>query len=181
MRENYNDYTFFLNRPDLTRLYEEGRSVRKVSVLFVCHGNICRSPMAESYFTWLVGRKGLAQRFAISSAATHPDELGNPPHRGTREKLAEEGIPLIAHRARLLERADGERCDFILGMDAENLRHMHRILGDCRAKVGLLLDDAPHPRAIADPWYTGDFDATFADVAEGCRTFLEKLQREKLV
>ena len=151
--------------------------MQPVHVLFVCHGNICRSPMAESYFTELVRREGLSAKFVIGSAATHTDALGHAPHRGTREKLAQEGIPLVPHRARLLTRADGEAYDYILGMDAENERHMRRILGDCRAKVGLLLDFTTHPRAIADPWYTGNFDATFADISEGCHAFLETLRK----
>lgn len=147
------------------------------NVLFVCHGNICRSPMAESYFTWLVRTQCLADKFTISSAATHTDELGNAPHFGTRQKLAQEGIPLVPHRARLLTRRDGEIYDYILGMDAENARHMRRILGDCRAKTALLLDFTNHPRAIADPWYTGNFDETFSDIEEGCRAFLEMLSK----
>ena len=100
-----------------------------INVLFVCHGNICRSTMAESVFTDLINRRGLSKKFAISSAATHTDELGNPPHYGTREKLRRENIPLVPHRARLLTRADGEMYDYIIGMDEENLRHMKRILG----------------------------------------------------
>lgn len=149
-------------------------------VLFVCHGNICRSTMAESVFTDMVKKRGLAGKFEISSAATHPDELGNPPHYGTREKLREVGIPLVPHRARLLTRADGEYYDYILGMDAENARCMRRILGDCRAEVRLLLDYTERPRAIADPWYTGNFDATYADISEGCAAFLRVLGEEKL-
>lgn len=134
--------------------------------------------MAESYFTRLVKERGLAQRFTISSAATHTDELGNPPHAGTREMLAREGIPLVPHRARLLTREDGARYDYILGMDGENARYMRRILGECSARIALLLDFTAHPRAIADPWYTGNFDETFADIAEGCAAFLEYLQKE---
>lgn len=144
-------------------------------VLFVCHGNICRSPMAESYFTYLVHRRGLADHFSISSAATHTDELGNPPHFGTRQKLEREGIPLVPHRARLLTKKDGETYDYILGMDAENARHMRRILGNCRAKVALLLDFTDHPRAIADPWYTGNFDETYSDIVKGSIAFLDSL------
>lgn len=151
-----------------------------INVLFVCHGNICRSTMAESVFTDLVTRHGCAEKFHISSAATHADELGNPPHYGTREKLRRENIPLVPHRARLLTRADGESYDYIIGMDEENLRHMKRILGTAReGKISLLLDYTSHPRAIADPWYTGNFDATYNDVREGCEAFLEWLQREK--
>ena len=151
-----------------------------INVLFVCHGNICRSTMAESVFTDLVNRRGLSKKFAISSAATHADELGNPPHYGTREKLRRENIPLVPHRARLLTRDDGEKYDYIIGMDEENLRHMKRIIGTAyEGKNSLLLDYSSHPRAIADPWYTGNFDATYDDVREGCEAFLAWLQREK--
>lgn len=151
-----------------------------INVLFVCHGNICRSTMAESVFTDLVNRRGLSKKFAISSAATHADELGNPPHYGTREKLRRENVPLVPHRARLLTRDDGEKYDYIIGMDEENLRHMKRILGTAyEGKNSLLLDYSSHPRAIADPWYTGNFDATYDDVREGCEAFLAWLQREK--
>lgn len=149
--------------------------MRKTRILFVCHGNICRSTMAESVFAYMAAQRGLQDAFEISSAATHTDEIGNPPHRGTREKLFREGIPLVPHRARLLTPADGAYYDHIIGMDAENARHMRRILGDCRAKVSLLLDDAPRPRPIADPWYTGNFDETFDDVSEGCTLLLDKL------
>ena len=137
--------------------------------------------MAESYFDFLIRQKGLDDWFSISSAATHTDELGNIPHYGTREKLTEKGIPLVPHRARLLMRQDGAEQDYILGMDTENLRHMRRILGDCRAHVGLLLDYTSHPRAIADPWYSGNFDETFSDISDGCNAFLEYLLRERLI
>ena len=102
--------------------------MKKTKVLFVCHGNICRSTMAESVFTHIVRERGLAELFEISSAATHTDEIGNPPHRGTQAKLREVGIPLVPHRARLLTRSDGAYYDYIIGMDGENARHMRRIL-----------------------------------------------------
>ena len=152
--------------------------MKKIKILFVCHGNICRSTMAESVFSHMVKAAGGSDLFEISSAATHTDELGNPPHYGTREKLAREGIPLVPHRARLLTRADGAYYDFIIGMDEENARHMRRILGDCRAKVCLLLDFTAAPRAIADPWYTGNFDETFDDVTEGCAALLKYVSGE---
>ena len=137
--------------------------------------------MAESYFDFLVRQRGYAGRFSVSSAATHTDELGNIPHYGTREKLAAEGIPLVPHRARLLTRQYGAEQDYILGMDSENLRYMRRILGSCLAHTGLLLDYSARPRAIADPWYTGNFDETFSDISEGCNAFLEYLLRERLI
>lgn len=151
----------------------------KIKILFVCHGNICRSTMAQSVFAAMVKAAGAEDAFYVDSAATHPDELGNPPHYGTREKLKKEGVPLVPHRARLLTRADGEAFDYIVGMDGENMRHMRRILGGCRAKVCLLLDGTAHPRPIADPWYTGDFDETYRDVTEGCTALLHALTEGK--
>lgn len=152
--------------------------MKKIKVLFVCHGNICRSTMAESVLSFMVKQRGWEDRFEISSAATHTDEIGNPPHYGTREKLRREGIPLIPHRARLLTERDGMYYDYIIGMDAENARCMRRILVDCAAKVCLLLDFSSDPRPIADPWYTGNFDETYTDICEGCTCFLDGLTEE---
>ena len=132
-------------------------------------------------FLFLFGTRYALLGITVSSAATHTDELGNPPHYGTREKLAREHIPLVPHRARLLTREDGEKYDFILGMDEANVRNMRRILGDHSAKTGLLLDFSDRPRAIADPWYTGNFDVTFSDIAEGCTAFLGYLIKEGLI
>lgn len=139
-----------------------------VRIIFVCHGNICRSPMAESIFAFRAEREGILSEVVVSSAATHADELGNPPHGGTRRKLAQMKVPLIPHRARLLERSDGEKFDYFIGMDAENRRDMERILGANSAhKIRLLLDFTDHPRDVADPWYTGDFDETYEDIVRG--------------
>ncbi len=152
-----------------------------IEILFVCHGNICRSPMAQSVFASLLSRENLNGKVGVDSAAAHTDEIGNPPHRGTVEKLKAERIALIPHRARLLTRRDGEKYDFIIGMDEANVRDIRRIVGDgARAKVCKLLDFTARPRAIADPWYTGDFDATFSDVAEGCRALLAYLKENCL-
>ncbi len=129
--------------------------------------------MAESIFMHIAEERGLGGEVAAASAAAHSDELGNPPHRGTREKLAEMGIPLIPHRARLLTREDGERYDLLIGMDEANRRDILRVVGAKNAhKVKCLLDFSAHPRAIADPWYTGNFDETFNDVWEGCNALL---------
>lgn len=151
------------------------------NILFVCHGNICRSPMAESVFTFLVRKKGMEKEISCASAAAHTDEIGNAPHYGTREKLRKEGIPLVPHRARLMTKADGEEFDLLVGMDEYNVRDMKRIVGEKNAhKVHLLLEYAGSARPIADPWYTGDFDETFEDVMEGCTALLDALQNKKI-
>ena len=132
--------------------------------------------MAESVFVYLANARGLSGKATAASAAAHTDEIGNPPHRGTRAKLAEEGIPLIPHRARLLTRADGDKYDLLIGMDEYNRRDILRIVGAGNAhKVKCLLDFTAHPRAIADPWYTGNFDETYRDVVEGCNALLDSL------
>ena len=145
-----------------------------MNIIFICHGNICRSPMAESVCAYLAKKRGMA--LTVASAAAHTDEIGNPPHRGTREKLKKMGIPLIDHRARLLTRADGDKYDLLIGMDDYNVRDIKRIVGERNAhKVKMLLDYTAHPRAIADPWYTGNFDETFCDILEGCQALLDSL------
>ena len=144
-------------------------------ILFVCHGNICRSTMAEYVMRHLVAEAGLGERFFIDSAATSAEEIGNPVHHGTRRKLAEVGIPCGGHRARQMTRADYNAFDLLIGMDEANRRNMLRILGgDPAGKVSLLLDWCGGG-AIADPWYTGNFDDTYLDVLRGCRALLEKL------
>lgn len=154
------------------------KGLEMIKILFVCHGNICRSTMAESVFQDLVRKRGLENKFLIDSAATHSDEIGNPPHRGTREKLEREKIPLVPHRARLMKPEDGERFDLLIGMDEANRRDMIRIVGERNAgKVSLLLDGTARPRPIADPWYTGDFDETFRDISEGTAALLDRLLR----
>ena len=150
-----------------------------IKVLFVCHGNICRSPMAESVMTYMVKLCGLEKEFEISSAAAHRDELGNPPHAGTREILRQKGIPLVKHYARLLTVKDGEEYDYLIGMDDYNVHDMQKIVGEpYRKKVYKLLDFTSTPRAIADPWYTGDFELTYRDVEYGCKELINFL-REK--
>ena len=148
-------------------------------ILMVCLGNICRSPMAEYVLRHLVREVGLEDEIQVDSAATSRYQIGDTPHRGTRRVLAEHGIPCGNHRARQLTRADYERYDLIIGMDDQNLRDILRIVGrDRRHKVRTLLDGTAHPRAIADPWYTGDFETTYADVREGCEALLAGLARE---
>ena len=145
-------------------------------ILFVCHGNICRSTMAEYVLKHLVSQAGLDREFTIDSAATSDEELGNPIYPPARAKLQREGVPLTGHRARQLQRADYAAFDLILGMEQANIRRILRITGgDPEGKVRRLLDGTPRPRDIADPWYTGDFDITYTDITEGCRRLLTAL------
>ena len=145
-----------------------------VKILFICHGNICRSPMAESVMTHLVQEAGLSGEFYIQSAATSREEIGNSVHHGTVKKLRQMGVPLVPHRAVQMTRADYDKYDLIIGMDQWNRKNMLRILGgDPEGKIHLLLDFTDRKGDIADPWYTGDFDETYRDVLEGCRGLLE--------
>ena len=150
-----------------------------IKILFVCLGNICRSPMAEFAMKDLVRREGIAAAFEIASAATSTEELGNPVYPPARRKLAEQGIACAGKTARQIGKADYDRYDYIIGMDHSNLRNMQRAFGgDPAGKLSLLLDYTSRPGQVADPWYTGDFDATWQDVSEGCRGLLDKLRRE---
>ena len=152
-----------------------------IKILFICHGNICRSTMSEYVMKYLTDQAGLASEFYIDSAATSREEIGNGVHHGTRQKLKEVGIPCGNHRARQMMRRDYEEFDYIIGMDAWNLRNMNRITGgDPDGKIHLLLDYSKHPRDIADPWYTGNFDDTYRDVVEGCEAFMKYLGEEQL-
>ena len=152
-----------------------------IKILFICHGNICRSTMSEYVMKYLIDQAGLASEFYIDSAATSREEIGNGVHHGTRQKLKEVGIPCGNHRARQMMRRDYEEFDYIIGMDAWNLRNMNRITGgDPDGKIHLLLDYSKHPRDIADPWYTGNFDDTYRDVVEGCEAFMKYLGEEQL-
>lgn len=145
-----------------------------IKVLFFCHGNICRSPMAEFVLKDMVHKRGLSARFVIDSAATSTEEIGNGVHHGTRRKLGEMGVPCGDHRAVQMRRSDYGKYDYLIGMDAWNIRNMRRILGeDPEKKVYRLLDFAEHPRDIEDPWYTGNFDVTYEDIVEGCQAFLK--------
>ena len=147
-----------------------------IRVLFVCMGNICRSPMAEFVFKDMVKKRGMESQFTIASAATSNEEIGNPVHHGTRNKLKEEGISSAGKTAVQLRRSDYSKYDYLLAMDTGNLNNMRIILGgDPKNKVSRLLDYAERPRDIADPWYTGNFDVTYSDVLEGCEAFLEYL------
>ena len=142
-------------------------------VLFVCHGNICRSPMAEFVMKDMVERLRKTKEFQIESAATSTEEIGNPVYPPARRKLSEHGIGCSGKRARQMRAEDYERFDLLIGMDQANLRNMRRICGgDPEGKIHLLLDYTDRPGDVADPWYTGDFDTTWRDVEEGCRGLL---------
>ncbi|MBM6885043.1 low molecular weight protein-tyrosine-phosphatase [Pseudoflavonifractor phocaeensis] len=140
-------------------------------ILFVCHGNICRSPMAEYVMKDLVKKAGLEDELQIASAATSREEIGNPVYPSARRKLAEHGISCGGHAACQLRNSDYEEYDLLIGMDRANLRNMYRICGgDFNDKMHLLMEYAGRPKQeVADPWYTDDFDATWLDVLAGCR------------
>ena len=150
-----------------------------IKVLFICHGNICRSPMAEFVMKDLVEKAGLKDRFHIESAATSTEEIGNPVYPPARRKLAEYGISCAGHAARQLTRKDYDQFDWLIGMDFANLRNMRRMCGgDEQDKIHLLMDYTHRPGEVADPWYTGDFEATWQDVREGCEGLLQYLTKE---
>ena len=154
-----------------------------IRVLFVCLGNICRSPMAEFIMKSIVSERSLSDRFYISSAATSTEEIwngvGNPVYPPAKQELAKHGISCEGKRAVQITKADYGKYDYILGMEERNIRNILRIVGkDPEHKVKLLLDYSDHPRDIADPWYTGNFESTYRDVVEGCEGFLLYLERE---
>ena len=149
-----------------------------IKILFVCHGNICRSPMAEFVMKELVNKKGMADQFEISSAATSTEEIGNPVYPPAKRKLKEHGISCEGKTARQMTKEDYAYYDYIIAMDRLNLRNMTRFAGnDPDNKVSLLMDFTNHPGDVADPWYTGDFEATWNDVNEGCIGILKKLNK----
>ena len=145
-------------------------------ILFICHGNICRSPMAEFVMKDLVRKAGLALQFQIASAATSREEIGNPVYPPARRKLAEHGISCSGHAARQLTNSDYEEYDLLTGMDKANLRDMYRICGgDFADKMRLLMGFTDRSGDVADPWYTDDFEATWQDVLAGCQRLLKEL------
>lgn len=180
-----------------------------IKILFICHGNICRSPLAHLYFQDLVKKQGLGQVFMVDSAATSYEEIGNPVHPGTRRKLQEAGISCAGKTARHMEKEDYREFDYLIGMDQANIRNMMRIVGgDPEKKIYKMMEfakgapsqnvsaqdmlgqNAPNlntfsrnplgheARDVADPWYTGDFEATWRDVTEGCNGLLEFLRKK---
>lgn len=145
----------------------------KHKILFVCHGNICRSPMAEFVMKYLVKEDGLEDQFEIASAATSTEEIGNPVYPPARRKLEEHGISCEGKRARVITRDDYHYYDQIVVMDSENIQSLRWLFGkDKDRKVKLLMDYTDRPGEVADPWYTGDFEATWQDVSEGCKSLL---------
>ena len=148
-----------------------------IRILFICHGNICRSTMAQFVMGYMVDQAGLKDSFYIDSAATSREEIGNGPHPGTVRKMREMGIPMRSHRAVQLRRDDYDKYDYIIGMDRWNIRNIMNIIGDDpEGKVSSLLDYTDRKgQEIADPWYTDNFEETYIDVDEGCRGLLDYL------
>ena len=150
-----------------------------IKILFVCHGNICRSPMAEFVMKDLVRKAGRAEEFSIASAATSTEEIGNPVYPPARRMLAAHGIDCTGKTAHQLRKADYAQYDYLIGMDQANFRNMQRMCGgDPDGKIHLLLDFTDRPGQVADPWYTGDFQATWEDVLEGCEGLLRHIDNQ---
>ena len=148
-------------------------------ILFICHGNICRSPMAEMVFKHIAASRGKGADFFVDSAATTYDAIGCPIHRGTRSALVRNGIPFTEHVARLVTADEYGSFDFIVCMDDENVRHLARIFGsDPEGKIHKLLEYCGEPRDVADPWYTGNFDEPFDDVRRGCTGLFGTISEE---
>ena len=148
-----------------------------VKILFVCHGNICRSTMSQFVFQDMINKLGLSDKFIIDSRATSREEIGNSPHRGTVKKMQEVGIPVLPHKATQITWNDYHNFDYIIGMDTWNIRNLNRMLkGDPDKKIYKFLSFAGSDKDIADPWYTDNFDVTYDDVVEGCEGFLKYLR-----
>ena len=153
-----------------------------IKVLFICHGNICRSPMAEFIFKDMLSARHLSERFYVESAATSYEEIGNPVYPPARRELAKHGIRCDGKTARKLIRADFDKFDYLIAMDANNLRNIRREFGDeLFSKVTLMMEYAGSRDDVADPWYTGNFEVTYRDIVAGCEGFLQKLEREGVI
>ena len=149
-------------------------------ILFICHGNICRSAMCEFVMKKIVADAGDTNQFYIESAATSSEEIGNPVYPPARRKLAEHGISCAGKKARQMTRNDYQKFDYLIGMDQANLRNMLRLYdNDPEGKISLLMDYTDRPGSVADPWYTGDFDTAYEQIEKGCRGLLKKLMEER--
>lgn len=150
-----------------------------IKILFVCHGNICRSPMAEFIMKELVKKAGLADKFRIASAATSTEEIGNPVYPPARRKLAEHGIGCAGKTARQITVGDYHEYDLLIGMDNANMRNMNRVFGgDPEGKLKMLMDYTSRPGEVSDPWYTDNFERAYTDIHEGCSGLLSYLKNE---
>ena len=151
-----------------------------IKILFVCHGNICRSPMAEFVMKDLVSKARLSDKYYIESAATSTEELGNEVYPPAKRKLAEHNISCKGKTARQMTRSDYDRFDLLIGMDQWNIRNMNRICGgDPEGKIRMLMDYTNRPGEVADPWYTGNFEATWQDVLLGCQCIIDDIENNK--
>lgn len=155
-----------------------------IRVLFVCHGNICRSPMAEFVFKHMLTREGLSDHFVVASAATSTEEIwngvGNPVYPPAQRELAKHGISCEGKRAVQLKKSDYDAYDYLIGMDTMNIKNMQRMTGHKGGKISMLLEFAGSSRPIADPWYSGDFGKTYEDVVEGCEALLRHIKEHDL-
>ena len=157
------------------------KRIKMKKIMFVCHGNICRSPMAEFVFLDMIKKRGLTSQITAESRATSTEEIGNDVHRGTKAILTKYSIPFARREARQLTRADYAKYDLFVGMDSANIRNMLRIFGsDPEGKVVKLLDLADRHGDVADPWYTGNFEATYRDVTEGCNALMDLLSTNQI-
>lgn len=153
------------------------KSERVTKILFVCHGNICRSPMAEFILKDMVRKSGISEQFEIASAATSTEEIGNPLYYAARQILMQHGIACSGHQARQLTRADGDQYDLLIGMDNANIRNMRRICPQAINKIQLLLSYTSRPGEVDDPWYSGDFTTAWNDIQAGCEGLLASLRK----
>ena len=153
-----------------------------IKVLFVCLGNICRSPMAEFIFKDMIYKKGLSNEFVIKSAATSYEEIGNDMHYGAKDKLNQKNIPFSKRKATRITLEDYKYYNFIIGMEESNIKNIKRIVGeDVDNKISKLLDYSDNPRDIADPWYTGNFEKTYNDIVKGCNGFIKYLEKSNII